>query len=145
MEPAAIYKLNRGGLSRVKKKNVSQRPAKATVREEEHSNDGMMTEERCMQILQIVRSEGRAKVNDLVRRFNTSALTIRSDLNELDQRGFVQRSHGGAVIQDTVFRESPVQERIKSQSKGEATDCRHGCHAYSGRRDDHLGFRHDHA
>jgi len=70
-----------------------------------------------MQILQILRSEGRAKVNELVRRFNTSAVTIRSDLNELDQRGLVQRSHGGAVIQDTVFRESPVHERIKSQSK----------------------------
>ena len=64
-----------------------------------------------------MRSEGRAKVNDLVRRFNTSAVTIRNDLNELDQRGLVQRSHGGAVIQDTVFRESPVHERIKSQSK----------------------------
>ncbi len=78
----------------------------------EASPEGMMVEERRMQILQIVRSEGRAKVNDLVRRFKTSAVTIRSDLNELHQRGAVQRSHGGAVIQDTVFRESPVNERI---------------------------------
>ncbi len=84
---------------------------------EEPLQDGMMAEERRMQILQILRSEGRAKVNELVRRFNTSAVTIRSDLNELDQRGLVQRSHGGAVIQDTVFRESPVHERIKTQSK----------------------------
>jgi DeoR family transcriptional regulator, aga operon transcriptional repressor len=84
---------------------------------EEPLQEGMMAEERRMQILQILRSEGRAKVNELVRRFNTSAVTIRSDLNELDQRGLVQRSHGGAVIQDTVFRESPVYERIKSQSK----------------------------
>lgn len=79
--------------------------------------DGMMVEERRMQILQIVRSEGRAKVNELVRRFNTSAVTIRSDLNELHQRGVIQRSHGGAVIQETVFRESPVQERVNNQSK----------------------------
>ena len=84
---------------------------------EEPLQEGMMAEERRMQILQILRSEGRAKVNELVHRFNTSAVTIRSDLNELDQRGLVQRSHGGAVIQDTVFRESPVHERIKSQSK----------------------------
>lgn len=84
---------------------------------EEPLQEGMMAEERRMQILQILRSEGRAKVNDLVRRFNTSAVTIRSDLNELDQRGLVQRSHGGAVIQDSVFRESPVHERIKSQFK----------------------------
>ena len=86
-------------------------------RVEEPLQEGMMAEERRMQILHILRSEGRAKVNELVRRFNTSAVTIRSDLNELDQRGLVQRSHGGAVIQDTVSRESPVHERIKSQSK----------------------------
>ncbi len=84
---------------------------------EEPPHEGMMAEERRMQILQILRTEGRAKVNDLVRRFNTSAVTIRSDLNELDQRGLVQRSHGGAVIHDTVFRESPVYEHIKTQSK----------------------------
>jgi DeoR family transcriptional regulator, aga operon transcriptional repressor len=88
-----------------------------SVKVEEPVQEGMMAEERRMQILQILRAEGRAKVNELVRRFNTSAVTIRSDLNELDQRGLVQRSHGGAVIHDTVFRESPVHERIKSQSK----------------------------
>lgn len=99
------------------KKVVAPKPQNGASGEEEHGNDGMMAEERRMQILQIVRSEGRAKVNDLVRRFNTSAVTIRSDLNELDQRGLVQRSHGGAVIQDTVFRESPVHERIKSRSQ----------------------------
>ena len=98
------------------KKEVMPDPP-AESRSGEPPQEGMMAEERRMQILQILRSEGRAKVNDLVRRFNTSAVTIRSDLNELDQRGLVQRSHGGAVIQDTVFRESPVHERIKSQSK----------------------------
>lgn len=69
-----------------------------------------------MEILQLIRMEGRAKVNDLAQRFGTSAVTIRSDLNELDGRGLVQRSHGGAVIQNTVFRESPVEERSSRQS-----------------------------
>ncbi len=99
------------------KKELAEKVAMPPARIEEPVHDGMMAEERRMQILQILRSEGRAKVNELVRRFNTSAVTIRNDLNELDQRGLVQRSHGGAVIQDTVFRESPVHERIKSQSK----------------------------
>ena len=78
--------------------------------------DGMMAEERRIQILHTIRTEGRAKVNDLVRRFKTSAVTIRSDLNELDSRGLIQRSHGGAVIQNTIFRESPLEERSSSQS-----------------------------
>jgi DeoR family transcriptional regulator of aga operon len=41
----------------------------------------MMAEERRTQILQIVRSEGRARVNELASRFSSSAVTIRNDLN----------------------------------------------------------------
>lgn len=78
--------------------------------------DGMMAEERRTQILQIARSAGRVKVNELVRRFNTSAVTIRNDLNELHQRGLLLRSHGGAVLPDTILRESPVHERLKAHS-----------------------------
>jgi DeoR family transcriptional regulator of aga operon len=76
----------------------------------------MMAEERRTQILQIARSAGRVKVNELVRRFNTSAVTIRNDLNELHQRGLVLRSHGGAVLPDMILRESPVHERLKAHS-----------------------------
>src|ERR1700679_1992404 len=79
--------------------------------------DGMMAEERRTQILQIIRSAGRVRVNGLATRFNTSAVTIRSDLNDLHQRGLVLRSHGGAVLPDTILRESPVHERLKSHSE----------------------------
>jgi DeoR family transcriptional regulator of aga operon len=78
--------------------------------------DGMMAEERRTQILQIVRSAGRVRVNVLARRFSTSAVTIRNDLNELHQRGLVLRSHGGAVLPDKILRESPVHERLKAFS-----------------------------
>ena len=67
--------------------------------------DGLMAEERRTQILQIVRTAGRAKVNELSHLFNTSAVTIRNDLNELHQRGLVVRSHGGAMLPDTILRE----------------------------------------
>ena len=59
--------------------------------------DGLMAEERRTQILMILRANGRVKVDELKRRFRTSAVTIRNDLNALDQKGLVQRSHGGAV------------------------------------------------
>jgi DeoR family transcriptional regulator of aga operon len=87
-----------------------------TGSEPEAPLDGMMAEERRTQILQIVRSAGRVRVNGLAHRFNTSAVTIRSDLNELHQRGLVLRSHGGAVLPDTILRESPVHERLKAHS-----------------------------
>jgi DeoR/GlpR family transcriptional regulator of sugar metabolism len=78
--------------------------------------DGLMAEERRTQILQIVRSAGRAKVNELSQLFNASAVTIRHDLNELHQRGLVMRSHGGAMLSDVVLRELPVLERLKAHS-----------------------------
>jgi DeoR/GlpR family transcriptional regulator of sugar metabolism len=78
--------------------------------------DGMMADERRTQILQTVRSAGRVRVNELARRFSTSAVTIRNDLNELHQRGLVLRSHGGAVLPDKILRESPVHERLKAYS-----------------------------
>ncbi len=83
----------------------------------EHPTDGMMAEERRKQILQIVRNQGRAKVNDLATSFNTSAVTIRNDLNELHERGLVLRSHGGAVLPSTILRESPVGERLRAHSE----------------------------
>lgn len=80
------------------------------------SHDGMMAEERRTQILLIVRAQGRVRVSELTQRFNTSAVTIRNDLNELHQRGCVLRSHGGAVAPDTILRESPLYERMKANS-----------------------------
>ena len=78
--------------------------------------DGMMAEERRTQILQILRSTGRVRVNELAAQFNTSAVTIRNDLNELAQRGLVQRSHGGAMLPDSILREPPVNERLKANA-----------------------------
>jgi DeoR family transcriptional regulator of aga operon len=105
------------------------RAALNTSEENAHSNqdtvnptmdramDGMMAEERRTEILQIVRREGRARVTDLANRFNMSPVTVRSDLNQLHQRGLVLRSHGGAVLPDTVQRESPIHERLKAHSE----------------------------
>ena len=79
--------------------------------------DGMMAEERRTQILQMVRSAGRVRVNELAAQFNTSAVTIRNDLNELAQRGLVQRSHGGAMLPDSILHEPPVNERLKANAE----------------------------
>jgi DeoR/GlpR family transcriptional regulator of sugar metabolism len=96
-------------------REVRHEPGMATS-EGEPLPEGMMAEERRAKILQIVRSTGRARVNALASLFNTSAVTIRNDLNDLQQRGLVKRSHGGAVLLDTIQRESPVHERMKSHS-----------------------------
>ena len=79
--------------------------------------EGLMTEERRTQILQMVHREHRVRVNELASRFNTSAVTIRNDLNDLHQRGLLLRSHGGAVLPNAILREPPVNERLKAHSE----------------------------
>lgn len=76
-----------------------------------------MADERRALIMQIVNAEGRVKVKELAEKFNTSPVTIRNDLNELQQRGLVFRSHGGAVNPDVKIYESPFPERTQSHSE----------------------------
>ncbi len=56
-----------------------------------------MSEERRRAIIELLESERRVRVEDLARRFDVSAVTIRKDLAELEARGVLQRTHGGAV------------------------------------------------
>jgi DeoR family transcriptional regulator of aga operon len=78
--------------------------------------DNLLGEERRMQILHRIRTEGRVIVNELASAFNTSAVTIRNDLKDLHHRGLVLRSHGGAVSPDRILRESPVNDRARSHA-----------------------------
>src|SRR5215510_4180718 len=49
-------------------------------------------------IVGIAKSEGRVSVEALAERFNVTQQTIRKDLNDLCERGVLQRYHGGAVL-----------------------------------------------
>src|SRR5919107_2523963 len=57
---------------------------------------------RQSEILNIARAFGRVMVEDLARRFEVSAQTIRKDLNELCERRSLTRVHGGAIISSGV-------------------------------------------
>lgn len=49
-------------------------------------------------ILAVARAEGRVGVDDLAARFEVTPQTVRKDLNEICERGLLQRFHGGAVL-----------------------------------------------
>lgn len=53
---------------------------------------------RLNEIVEIARAEGRVTVDDLARRFEVTAQTVRRDLAELDAQGQIERVHGGAVL-----------------------------------------------
>src|SRR5260370_30854954 len=77
----------------------------------------MLSEERRTKIVQMLKENGKVRVKDLSTRFETSEVTIRNDLKELQDRGLVQRAHGGAVPRDAVIIEPSLQERIRSHSE----------------------------
>jgi len=57
----------------------------------------MFAEERKAEILQLVESGKPVKVGDLSERFEVSESTVRRDLQELENVGLIQRTHGGAI------------------------------------------------
>ena len=57
---------------------------------------------RQTEILNLARTTGRVMVDDLVRRFEVSAQTIRKDLNDLVDHRSLTRIHGGAIVASGV-------------------------------------------
>lgn len=52
-------------------------------------------------ILDMIREDGQAKVSDLSRLFKVTEVTIRQDLERLEQEGLIRREHGGAILNQT--------------------------------------------
>jgi DeoR family transcriptional regulator of aga operon len=68
----------------------------------------MLAEERRRAILQLVKKQGSAAVEDLVKRFNVSAVTLRSDLGQLAKEGALVRSYGGATLHEEYGGDYPL-------------------------------------
>ena len=76
--------------------------------------DPMLTEERRRHILATVQREGRVRVRDLSRSLSISQITIRKDLDHLQSRGLLHRSHGGALLaQPGALFDPTLQEKEK--------------------------------
>jgi DeoR family transcriptional regulator of aga operon len=80
----------------------------------------MLSEERRREILELLRNDGRVLGRDLSKRFRTSLITIRKDLESLHHQGLLERTHGGALpirtgaLQDQTLHE---KERLHRQQK----------------------------
>lgn len=72
----------------------------------------MLSEERRRAIVETLREDGRVLVKDLARRFHTSLITVRKDLEFLHQDGQLERTHGGALpLKIGALRDSSIQEK----------------------------------
>ncbi len=62
----------------------------------------LYAKERLTKIMEILKRESKASVESLAQQFNVSGVTIRADLRELEIRDLIMRTHGGALLKETV-------------------------------------------
>ena len=78
----------------------------------------MLNEERRRAILEVVNHDGRALVKDLARRFRTSQVTIRKDLEVLHSHGLLYRTHGGVLpVQGGALADPTLREKEELHRK----------------------------
>lgn len=78
----------------------------------------MFAEERQEQILAMLRQNQRVSNTELIKKFGVSGTTIRIDLTELEQKGLLARTHGGAILkEDPVFGEDSISSRREKHKK----------------------------
>ena len=81
-----------------------------------------------MKILNLIQEDGHAKVQKLSKLFGVSEVTIRQDLEFLEQMGYIQREYGGAFLKDVgdfaktgkVFNQSHMEEKMEIAKKAAA-------------------------
>jgi DeoR/GlpR family transcriptional regulator of sugar metabolism len=70
---------------------------------------------RRQKILERLRRDGRVNVAELSDDLHTSTVTIRNDLDSLEQSGFLQRIQGGAVLSTRNYYNNDFQLRIRDR------------------------------
>ncbi len=73
----------------------------------------MFAEERKTEILQLVKRGSPVTVTSLSQRFGVSESTVRRDLQELEDNGLIQRTHGGAISVQTGFEMSFQEKEVR--------------------------------
>lgn len=74
----------------------------------------MLATQRKEKILELLKEDGSAKVNNLARIFKVTEVTIRQDLEKLEREGLVIREHGGVHLKNV---ENQVRSFSLSQQK----------------------------
>ncbi|MFD1020262.1 DeoR/GlpR family DNA-binding transcription regulator [Thalassobacillus hwangdonensis] len=74
----------------------------------------MLQAERRSNIIQHLHEEGTILIEALASKYNVSPMTIRRDLAALEKEGKLVRSHGGAVLPESMEQEVPYQTKLSS-------------------------------
>ena len=63
----------------------------------------MLKEERHRSIINLLQEKGIIKVSDITNIINVTEMTIRRDLQDLENKGVLQRIHGGAQLNNSAI------------------------------------------
>jgi len=91
---------------------VSERDESAYETREDYDRSRVMPAQRRLEISELFDDRPVVRIDELASRFGVSRETIRRDLISLENRGLVQRVHGGGVRPEVDSREPPFQERL---------------------------------
>ncbi|WP_027308980.1 DeoR/GlpR family DNA-binding transcription regulator [Caloramator sp. ALD01] len=72
----------------------------------------MFQEERMQHILEYLQVNKRISVEEICKLYNVSRDTARRDLVNLEKKGLIVRTHGGAILPPTHERIKPYKERL---------------------------------
>ncbi|WP_407697558.1 DeoR/GlpR family DNA-binding transcription regulator [Solirubrobacter deserti] len=81
---------------------------------------GVLAEARRREIADRLRAHGAVTVAELEELFGVSPMTARRDLAELERRGVVRRTHGGAVLPTISAHEDSFARRLEVSSEDKA-------------------------
>lgn len=79
-------------------------------------NNRTSRDERQAAIAELVLSQGSVKIDQIVSQFGVSRMTIHRDLEVLEQRGILRRSHGTASALASSFFESNIEYRLRQNA-----------------------------
>lgn len=81
-------------------------------------NANLFKEERLRRIAELVEENGKVVISDLIHTFEVSEMTIRRDLQALENQGLVKRIYGGAILPQRARTqvEPPTLDRIDTLS-----------------------------
>ncbi len=88
----------------------------------------MLIQERHQAILNLLEDQGSVTVTDLVNRYKCSEMTIRRDLDILEQQGYLRRVHGGAMTdrgrsyEPSFITRAAVNQELKERIGKAASD-----------------------
>ena len=89
----------------------------------------MYSEERKAEIIRILDENGKVSVEELADKYQTSRETIRRDLKDLEAKGALTRTHGGAVPRK-VYDGIPAADQRSAKPGGEGEDLQKGSFIY---------------